>query len=335
MADRAIASAQQIYILSEKKNAIVAAQQTYVAYTEPSLVRIPIYQTFVLYSETSFAAVDTGLITPTWDPVTQKLSVLSSLSNTGSGVIEYGHLFSDINPTPLLMINDGFVTNDVTNNWVISTPGYFRVTENYGYSPIPNKKGLVTTKRSSTGAVDGNASLSVVGPTTLTCKAFVSSEANYDFLKIKLDGVVKYSISGNTNAWHSWSVDIPAGVHTILLQYVADVSLSFLDIGGIAELAFSNNTFYSNKSTMGPTNTTTDFTTEIELTPKVTYYMRAYARTAAGISYGDVISFTTGGGIGFGSLVNGIEIAGICTGSSNVEAGSVSAVCAGSCQINT
>jgi hypothetical protein len=334
MADRAVNSVQQLYVLSETSHAITAGQQTYVVYTEPPVARALSYQTYVLYSDTNFASVSTGLTSPTWDPATLKLSVLSSLSDIGSGVIEYGHLFSNINPVPLLMINDGFVTNDVTNNWIVSPANYFKVSEDYGYSPIPNKKGFVTTKRSGTAAVDGNATLSVVGPTTLTCEAFVSSELNYDFLKIKLDGVVKYSISGDTNTWQNWAVDIPEGVHTITLQYVGDSTARFLDIGGIANLAFSDNTFYSNKSSMAPTNIATDFTTEIVLIPKTKYYIRAYARTLAGISYGDVIEYTTGSGLGFGSLINGIEISGICLGSLNTEAGSVSGVCAGSCQVD-
>lgn len=49
----------------------------------------------------------------------------------------------------------------------------------------------------------------------------VDSEADYDFLRFYLDGLPVQSWSGNTG-WKTFSVELPAGMHTLSWQYMKD-----------------------------------------------------------------------------------------------------------------
>lgn len=76
--------------------------------------------------------------------------------------------------------------------------------------------------------IDNQAShleTTVTGPGTLTYYWKVSSEANYDYLKFKLDGTEQFSISGEVN-WQQKTVDIPSGQHTISWSYSKDGSVN-------------------------------------------------------------------------------------------------------------
>lgn len=53
----------------------------------------------------------------------------------------------------------------------------------------------------------------------------VSSEANYDFFRIYLDGAMQGEYSG-TVAWTQWTQSVGAGSHTLELRYVKDSSVS-------------------------------------------------------------------------------------------------------------
>jgi len=64
-----------------------------------------------------------------------------------------------------------------------------------------------------------------LGAGTATFRARVSSESNYDFLKVYLDGSALISLSG-TVAWAEYQVEIPAGVHTLMFSYEKDGSVS-------------------------------------------------------------------------------------------------------------
>jgi hypothetical protein len=68
-------------------------------------------------------------------------------------------------------------------------------------------------------------SLELDGPDRLTFQAKVSSEADYDFLTVELDGVERISLSGEVD-WSEHFVNIPVGRHTVAFQYGKDGSAS-------------------------------------------------------------------------------------------------------------
>lgn len=61
----------------------------------------------------------------------------------------------------------------------------------------------------------------VTGPGTLSFDWRVSSEADYDFLTVKLDGVNQNSITGES-VWFNSVLTIPSGVHTVSWVYSKD-----------------------------------------------------------------------------------------------------------------
>jgi len=65
----------------------------------------------------------------------------------------------------------------------------------------------------------------VSGPGTLSFWWKVASEANYDFLKFSIDGVVQSQISGAVG-WQQKSYSIGSGTHTLEWTYAKDVSVN-------------------------------------------------------------------------------------------------------------
>ena len=66
----------------------------------------------------------------------------------------------------------------------------------------------------------------VTGPATLSFWWKVDSEANFDFLKVTVDGVEPFpGISGNVD-WQQSTIALTAGPHTIRWTYSKDVSVS-------------------------------------------------------------------------------------------------------------
>jgi hypothetical protein len=63
------------------------------------------------------------------------------------------------------------------------------------------------------------------GPGTLTFWWRVSSQSNGDFLRLRLDGVEQFAISGSVN-WAQRSLAIPAGTHTVRWVYTKNGSSS-------------------------------------------------------------------------------------------------------------
>ncbi|MEM3341811.1 MAG: Ser-Thr-rich GPI-anchored membrane family protein, partial [Thermoplasmata archaeon] len=66
---------------------------------------------------------------------------------------------------------------------------------------------------------------SVDGPGNLSFYWRVSSEANFDYLSLELDGVPQARISGETS-WQQYFLDIPSGSHTVSWKYTKDESFS-------------------------------------------------------------------------------------------------------------
>jgi len=65
----------------------------------------------------------------------------------------------------------------------------------------------------------------VTGPGTLSWYWRASSEADYDFLSVSLDGVTRASLSGEV-AWTPATLNIPAGTHAVRWDYIKDESIS-------------------------------------------------------------------------------------------------------------
>ncbi len=61
----------------------------------------------------------------------------------------------------------------------------------------------------------------IVGPGQLSFDWRVSSEIDYDFLRVQINGVTQASISGETD-WASYTLDVPAGEQTVRWVYVKD-----------------------------------------------------------------------------------------------------------------
>ncbi|MBX3653725.1 MAG: hypothetical protein KF686_06035 [Ramlibacter sp.] len=100
-----------------------------------------------------------------------------------------------------------------------------------GAAPFFGQTSAYTTGGSS--ARSGNigdlqsSSLStlVTGPGQLSFDWKVSSEADYDYLTVSVDGVTQYRISGES-VWISTVLSIPAGAHTVKWEYAKDTYVS-------------------------------------------------------------------------------------------------------------
>ena len=84
---------------------------------------------------------------------------------------------------------------------------------NYGPSAV--QSGAIGHSQSSWLAA------SITGPGLLAFDWKVSSEANYDFLTVSLDGVKQGAVSGE-EGWIRSALQIPAGSHTVRWQYTKD-----------------------------------------------------------------------------------------------------------------
>lgn len=77
----------------------------------------------------------------------------------------------------------------------------------------------------STGiGVNASTYLETTGSGTLTFDWKVSSEANYDWLSVYVDGVLQDQISGEVN-WVSKTINLGAGTHTVKWEYNSDGSV--------------------------------------------------------------------------------------------------------------
>ena len=93
------------------------------------------------------------------------------------------------------------------------------------------QSGPITDLGSSTFSVD------VTGPVTLKFWWKVSSEPDFDFLSVLVDGLVKVQISGEVG-WQQKSIAIQDGVHTVTWSYDKDGSaLNGLDAGFVDQVS--------------------------------------------------------------------------------------------------
>ena len=82
----------------------------------------------------------------------------------------------------------------------------------------------------------------VNGPATLTYYWKVSSESDYDFLALAVDGTQQFAISGEVD-WQQKTVAIPAGQHTLRWSYGKDGNVrSGSDAGWVDKVVFTGGT---------------------------------------------------------------------------------------------
>lgn len=82
----------------------------------------------------------------------------------------------------------------------------------------------------------------VTGPTVLSFRWKVSSEPNFDFLAVLIDGVVQATISGTTN-WEQRNFSLPSGSHAVRWRYQKDGSTKAgNDAGWLDRVSFSPTT---------------------------------------------------------------------------------------------
>ena len=92
-------------------------------------------------------------------------------------------------------------------------------TETYASAPGSARSGAISDNGST------SLTATIIGPGTLTFKAKVSSEQNYDKLQFFLNGTKLNELSGNVD-WQSLSVDLPAGQNNLEVRYSKDGSCS-------------------------------------------------------------------------------------------------------------
>jgi hypothetical protein len=68
-------------------------------------------------------------------------------------------------------------------------------------------------------------SLNLLGPGTLSFWWKVSSETNYDYFKFWTNNTLQKAICGEVD-WQQQTVSLPAGMNTVVWQYIKDVSIS-------------------------------------------------------------------------------------------------------------
>jgi hypothetical protein len=93
------------------------------------------------------------------------------------------------------------------------------------------------------GAVDhdeySGIEFTVVGPTRMTYQWKVSSEQNYDYLVLTVDGYVKAYITGEVD-WTQVTQDIGPGTHNVDIYYLKDeATVSGQDTGWVDELVLT------------------------------------------------------------------------------------------------
>jgi hypothetical protein len=108
-----------------------------------------------------------------------------------------------------------------------NNPGWTTYGNGYWFGQVGQTHDGVDAARSGaiTNYQQSVLSLNLRGPGTLSFWWKVSSETNYDFLRFWSNSILQKAISGEVD-WQQQTVSLPAGMNTVLWQYIKDVSLS-------------------------------------------------------------------------------------------------------------
>jgi len=157
---------------------------------------------------------------------------ITTLAKGGSGANSYLDIRINFYATPPVTLVEAL---DLTNaTW--TTGGNQPWT---GQTPLTHDG----TDAAASGTIMNNqqsyVETTMTGPGTLTYWWKVSSEANFDFLSLHLDGLVTDSISGE-QGWQKRTNAVPAGSHTLRWRYSKDGSVvSGGDRGWLDEVTFT------------------------------------------------------------------------------------------------
>jgi len=189
-----------------------------------------------------------------WSPLSSSTEWTTSgtdIYNTNSGSIGIGtnspttllHLEGNT-PGTINALNDGFEDNTIAPFMTNGSGGAWNITSGAGeYNTGTYGVG------SGSGITNGDSilDLNVVIPTGGSAFSFnyrVNSEANYDFLRFYIDGVLQTgaSWSGNVN-WNNYAGTLTAGAHTLSWRYEKDGSVNTgLDRAFIDDISITSTT---------------------------------------------------------------------------------------------
>ena len=147
-----------------------------------------------------------------------------------------------LEPITLGLILEDFETGNFNAfGWTMGTYPWTIDSSTYHSGNYAARSGSITHSQSSTMEII--RILSSVG--TLSFWYKISSEANYDFLKFSVDGIVQGSWSGTVD-WTQVSFTIPAGQHTFKWAYTKDASESSgSDCAWIDDIIFPTSIAYT------------------------------------------------------------------------------------------
>ena len=147
-----------------------------------------------------------------------------------------------LEPITLGLILEDFETGNFNAfGWTMGTYPWTIDTSTYHSGNYAARSGSITHSQSSTMEII--RILSSAG--TLSFWYKISSEANYDFLKFSVDGIVQGSWSGTVD-WTQVSFTIPAGQHTFKWAYTKDASVSSgSDCAWIDDIIFPTSIAYT------------------------------------------------------------------------------------------
>ena len=147
-----------------------------------------------------------------------------------------------LEPITLGLILEDFETGNFNAfGWTMGTYPWTIDSSTYHSGNYAARSGSITHSQSSTMEII--RILSSVG--TLSFWYKISSEANYDFLKFSVDGIVQGSWSGTVD-WTQVSFTIPAGQHTFKWAYTKDASVSSgSDCAWIDDIIFPTSIAYT------------------------------------------------------------------------------------------
>jgi M6 family metalloprotease-like protein len=143
---------------------------------------------------------------------------LHSIGSSAGTTISF--TYSNIDPT--LTLNEGFENGILTPPWTFSGNANWTVDTTTFYSGVKSaKSGTITHNQTSSMQMTQN--IEIPGQVTFFHK--VSSEANYDYLKFYIDGVLQGQWSGTT-AWAMAAYDVAVGNRTFKWEYMKDGSVN-------------------------------------------------------------------------------------------------------------
>jgi hypothetical protein len=165
------------------------------------------------------------------------ISVTDGAPGTGNGVLNYAVAANSTSAsrTGTLMVAEQVIT--IVQAGVTTIPLAEALdTTNLAWAAGGNVpwSGQITTTHDGTDAARSGiishsqqsfVETSVTGPTALQFWWKVSSETNYDYLRVLIDGVTNQSICGEVD-WQSRSLSVTSGTHTVRWIYAKDGSLS-------------------------------------------------------------------------------------------------------------